>query len=59
MPPVLGASTMDCTTQGSPSIAVLPPEGRAVLSESASVKSAQLLPASLLRVREWMFLPLL
>ena len=38
---------MDCTTQGSPSIAVIPPEGGAVLSESASVKSAQLLPESL------------
>ena len=27
-PPVLGASTMGCTTQGSPSIAVIPPEGK-------------------------------
>ena len=43
-PLVLGDSTMDCTTQGSPSIAIMPPEGGTVLSESASVKSAQLLP---------------
>ena len=39
--PVLGASTMSRTTQGSSSIAVLPPEEGAVLSEIASVKSAQ------------------
>ena len=47
MPLALGASTMDHTTQGSPSIAVMPPEEGAVWSESASVKSAQLLPESL------------
>ena len=46
-PLVLGASTMDRTMQGPPSIAIIPPEGGAVLSESASVKSAQLLPDSL------------
>ena len=46
-PLVLGASTMDRTTQDSPSIAIIPPEGAAVLSESASVKSAQLLSDSL------------
>ena len=40
--PVLGASTMSRTTQGSPSIAVLPTEEGAALSEIASVKSAQL-----------------
>ena len=38
---VLGTSTMGRTTQGSPSIAVLPPDEGAVLSEIASVKSAQ------------------
>ena len=32
---------MGCTTQGSPSIAVLPPDEGAILSEIASVKSAQ------------------
>ena len=37
--PVLGASMMGRTTQGSTSIAVLPPEEGAVLSEIASVKS--------------------
>ena len=40
MPLVLGASTMDRTMQETPSLAVIPPEGGAVLSESASVKSA-------------------
>ena len=39
--PVLGASTMGHTTQGSPSIAAVPPEEGAVLSEIASAKSAQ------------------
>ena len=39
--PVLGASTMGRTTQGSPSIAVLPPDEGVVLSEIASVRSAQ------------------
>ena len=39
--PVLGASTMSRTTQGSPSIAVLSPEEGAVLYEAISVKSAQ------------------
>ena len=42
MLPVLGASTMGRTTQGSPSIVVLPPDEGAVLSEIASVKSAVL-----------------
>ena len=39
--PVLGVSTMGHTTQGSPSMAVLPHDEGAVLSEIASVKSAQ------------------
>ena len=39
--PVLGASTMSRTTQGSPSIAGLPPEEGATLSEIASVNCAQ------------------
>ena len=39
---------MGRTMQGSPSMAIIPPEGGgAVLSESALVKSAQLLPESL------------
>ena len=41
MLPVLGARTMGRTTQGSPSIVVLPPDEGAVLSEIGSVKSAQ------------------
>ena len=45
-PLVLGASTMGRTMQGSPSIAVLPPGEGAVLSESASVRSAQLFSES-------------
>ena len=39
--PVLGASTMDRTTQGSPSEAVLTPDEGAVLTDIDSVKSAK------------------
>ena len=44
--PVLGASAMGRTTQGSPSMAILPPDEGAVLSEIASVKSAQFFSGS-------------
>ena len=46
-PPVLGASTMGHSTQRSLSIAVVPPEDGALLSGSASVDSARLLPGSM------------
>ena len=46
MLPVLGTSTMGRTTQGSPSVAVLPPEEGAVLSEIALEKSAQFVSES-------------
>ena len=62
--PVLGASTMAHTSQGSPSVAVLPPKEGVVLADVASVD----LTGSLYRdlglivrtsrnwmVREWMF----
>ena len=55
--PVLGASTMGRTMQGSPSIDVLPPEEGDVLSEIASVK---LVPSeSQTWAQECMFRPLL
>ena len=41
MLPVLGASTMGHTAQGSPSLVVLPHDEGDVLSEIVSVKSAQ------------------
>ena len=44
--PVLGASMMGRTTQGSPSMAVLPQEEGGVLSYIASVKSAQFFSGS-------------
>ena len=46
-PPVLGASTMGHSTQGSLSIVVLPPEEGNLLTGGASVESARLLPGSL------------
>ena len=38
--PVLGASTMARTSQGSPSVAVLPPDEGAVLADVDTVASA-------------------
>ena len=44
--PVLGASTMGRTSQGSPSVAVLPPNELAVLADVDSMKSARLFSGS-------------
>ena len=44
--PVLGASTMACTSQGSPSVAVFPPDEGAVVADVDSVGSAGSLSGS-------------